>query len=101
MTSSALDISLSEFAIDGELRAPAGDVTLNIVNAGAIEHNVAVRNLGVQSNNLQSRGVDTLALGKLKPGTYELYCAIAGHAESGMVAELEIGETDEFEPADR
>ena len=100
MTSSALDISLSEFAIDGELRAPAGDVTLNIVNAGAIEHNVAVRNLGVQSNNLQSRGVDTLALGELKPGTYELYCAIAGHAESGMVAELEIGETDEFEPAD-
>ncbi|MDG1265078.1 MAG: multicopper oxidase domain-containing protein [Ilumatobacter sp.] len=100
MTSSALDISLSEFAIDGELRAPAGDVTLNIVNAGAIEHNIAVRNLGVQSNNLQSRGVDTLALGELKPGTYELYCAIAGHAESGMVAELEIGETDEFEPAD-
>ena len=50
--SSALDISLTEFAIDGELSAPAGDVTLNIVNAGAIEHNVAVRELGVQSNNL-------------------------------------------------
>lgn len=83
--SSALDISLSEFAIDGELSAPAGDVTLNIVNAGAIEHNVAVRELGVQSNNLQSRGVDTLTLGKLEPGTYERYCAIAGHAESGMV----------------
>ena len=47
--SSALDISLSEFAIDGELSAPAGDVTLNIVNAGAIEHNVAVRELGVRA----------------------------------------------------
>jgi manganese oxidase len=98
--STALDISLSEFAIDGELSAPAGDVTLNIVDAGAIEHNVAVRELGVQSNNLQSRGVDTLALGELEPGTYELYCAIAGHAKSGMVAELEIGEADEYEPAD-
>ena len=98
--SSDLDISLSEFAIEGELSAPAGDVTLNVVNAGAIEHNVAVRELGVQSNNLQSRGVDTLALGELEPGTYELYCAIAGHAESGMVAELEIGEADSFAPAD-
>jgi plastocyanin len=98
--SSALDISLSEFAIDGELGAPAGAVTLNIVNAGAIEHNVAVRELDLQSNNLQSRGVDTLALGELEPGTYELYCSIPGHAESGMVAELEISDADSFEPAD-
>jgi len=98
--SSALDISLSEFAIDGELGAPAGAVTLNIVNAGAIEHNVAVRELDVQSNNLQSRGVDTLALGELEPGTYELYCSIPGHAESGMVADLEISDADSFQPAD-
>ena len=98
--SSALDISLSEFAIEGELSAPAGDVTLNIVNGGAIEHNLAVRELGLQSNNLMSRGVDTLSLGELEPGTYELYCSISGHAESGMTAELVIGEADSFEPAD-
>ncbi|MGA9276550.1 multicopper oxidase domain-containing protein [Ilumatobacter sp.] len=99
-SSSALDVSLSEFAIEGELNAPAGDVTLNIVNAGAIEHNLAVRELDIQSNNLQSRGVDTLALGDLDAGTYELFCSISGHAESGMVAELTIGEADEFEDAD-
>ena len=98
--SSALDISLSEFAIDGELNAPAGNVTLNVVNGGAIEHNVAVRELDIQSNNLMSRGVDTLALGELEPGTYELYCTISGHAESGMTAELVIGEADSFVPAD-
>jgi FtsP/CotA-like multicopper oxidase with cupredoxin domain len=98
--SSALDISLSEFAIDGELSAPAGNVTLNVVNGGAIEHNVAVRELDIQSNNLMSRGVDTLALGELEPGTYELYCTISGHAESGMTAELVIGEADSFVPAD-
>ena len=97
---SDLDISLSEFAIDGELSAPAGDVTLNIVNGGAIEHNVAVRELGLQSNNMQSRGVDTLALGNLEEGTYELYCSISGHAESGMVTELVITSEDDFEPAD-
>jgi plastocyanin len=99
-TSSDLDISLSEFAIDGELSAPAGNVTLNVVNGGAIEHNLAVRELGVQTSNLMSRGVDTLALGELEPGSYELYCTISGHAESGMTAELVVTDADEFAPAD-
>lgn len=98
--STDLDISLSEFAIDGELIAPAGNVTLNVVNGGAIEHNLAVRELGIQSNNMQSRGVDTLALGELTPGTYELYCSISGHEQSGMAAELEVTEADSFQPAD-
>ncbi|WP_162142075.1 multicopper oxidase domain-containing protein [Ilumatobacter coccineus] len=98
--SSDLDISLTEFAIEGELSAPAGDVTLNVVNAGAIEHNLAVRELGIQSNNMMSRGVDSLALGELTPGTYELYCSISGHEASGMAAELVITDADSFEPAD-
>jgi FtsP/CotA-like multicopper oxidase with cupredoxin domain len=98
--SSDLDISLSEFAIEGELSAPSGDVTLKIVNGGAIEHNLAVRELDLQSNNMQSRGVDTLELGALEEGTYELYCSISGHAESGMVAELVITDDEAFEPAD-
>ena len=89
-TSSELDVSLTEFSIDGELSAAEGDVTLNVVNAGSLEHNLAVRELGVQTANLTSRGVDTLALGELEPGTYEVYCTISGHAESGMSNELVI-----------
>ncbi|MFK8024389.1 MAG: multicopper oxidase domain-containing protein [Ilumatobacter sp.] len=98
--SSDLDISLSEFAIEGELTAPAGNVTLNVVNGGAIEHNLAVRELGVSTPNLMSRGVDALALGELEPGTYELYCSIAGHDTSGMVADLTITDADTFAPAE-
>ncbi|MFT6289981.1 MAG: FtsP/CotA-like multicopper oxidase with cupredoxin domain [Ilumatobacter sp.] len=97
--STDLDISLTEFAVEGELTAPAGDVTLNIVNAGAIEHNLAVRETGAQSNNMMSRGVDALALGALTPGTYELYCTISGHAESGMSADLVVTDAETFEPA--
>jgi FtsP/CotA-like multicopper oxidase with cupredoxin domain len=97
--SSDLDISLSEFSIDGELSAPAGNVTLNVVNGGAIEHNLEVRELGARTPNMMSRGVDTLALGELEPGTYELFCSISGHAESGMTAELVITDADNFDPA--
>jgi uncharacterized cupredoxin-like copper-binding protein len=94
-----LDISLTEFAIDGELTAPAGAVTLNVVNGGAIEHNLAVRELGVSTPNLTSRGADSIALGELTPGSYELFCSISGHAASGMVAELDIVDAKSFEPA--
>jgi plastocyanin len=89
-TSSELDVSLTEFSIDGELSAAEGDVTLNVVNAGSLEHNLAVRELDIQTRNMTSRGVDTLALGELEPGTYEVYCTISGHAESGMSNELVI-----------
>lgn len=96
---SDLDISLSEFAIEGELTAPAGNVVLNVVNGGAIEHNLEVRGLDARTPNLMSRGVDALALGELEPGTYELFCSISGHESSGMVADLVITDADEFAPA--
>jgi plastocyanin len=88
--STTVDVQLSEFAIDGELVAEEGDVTINVVNAGAIEHNLSVRETGAQTRNLQSRGVDQLDLGTLDAGTYSLYCTISGHAESGMEAELVV-----------
>lgn len=97
--SSDLDISLTEFSIDGELTAPAGNVTLNIVNAGAIEHNLAVRETTAATPNLTSRGLAALPLGQLEPGTYELFCSIAGHEGSGMVADLVITDADTFAPA--
>ncbi len=95
-----LDIELNEFAIEGELTAPAGNVSLNIVNTGAIEHNLAVRELDVVSRNLMSRGTDSLVLEDMAAGTYELYCTIPGHEASGMVNTLEIIEGDAYEPAD-
>ncbi|MFK7918462.1 MAG: multicopper oxidase domain-containing protein [Ilumatobacter sp.] len=97
--SSELEISLTEFAIEGELSAPAGNVNLNIVNAGAIEHNLEVRELGAASPNLMSRGVAALPLGQLQPGSYELFCSIAGHESSGMSADLVITDADSFAPA--
>jgi plastocyanin len=92
--STELNVQLSEFAITGDLTAPEGDVTLDVVNAGAIEHNLAVRDTDLVTPNLQSRGVATLPLGDLSAGTYEVYCTIAGHADSGMVADLVVVEGD-------
>jgi plastocyanin len=86
---STLNVVLGDFTIAGDLAAPAGDVRLQAVNQGAIVHNVGIRR-GPISGDMQSGGTFTIGLGTLAPGTYQLYCDIVGHVESGMVADLVI-----------
>ncbi len=88
--SSTLSVEVREFSIDGELTAPSGEVTLAITNVGSQNHNVGVRELGVLSPNVGPGGTVTLALGDVPPGTYEVYCEVPGHADSGMVNTLTI-----------
>jgi FtsP/CotA-like multicopper oxidase with cupredoxin domain len=91
--STTLDVSLSEFSIDGDLTAPAGDVDLDIVNEGSADHNLIVRGTDIRTEDISSGGTDTLALGTLPPGEFELYCDIEGHEASGMVNTLTIAES--------
>ncbi len=85
-----LNLSVQEFSITGDLVAPAGEVTLLIENNGSMAHNVAVRELDVVSNNVGSGGTTSLFLGDLPPGEYTLFCDIAGHEASGMIATLTV-----------
>ena len=94
-----LEVSLSEFKIEGQLTAPAGNVVLNVFNDGAIEHNLAIKGTDILSKNLLSRGLDIVNVPNLTAGTYELYCTIPGHEGSGMVADLVITEPGTAAPA--
>lgn len=89
-TQTTLNISVQEFSITGDLVAPAGEVTLLIANNGSMTHNVEVRDLGQVSPDVGPGGTVSLALGDLGPGTYELFCNIAGHEGSGMVTTLTV-----------
>ncbi|MFM8794284.1 MAG: multicopper oxidase domain-containing protein [Acidimicrobiales bacterium] len=89
--STTVSVTLTEFAITMEpATVPAGKVTLQIHNAGAAEHNVAVPSLSKRTANIAVGGNVTLELGNLSDPV-ELICEIAGHKESGMVATLGIG----------
>ena len=90
VTETQLNVTLTEFAIDGELTAPAGRVLLAISNEGSLDHNVAVRGTNMRSQMLGAGGSTVLDLGELAPGTYELWCEVAGHDASGMNADLVI-----------
>lgn len=87
-----LAVNLSEFAISGELSAPPGEVSLLVTNNGSQQHNVVVRETGAETPILNGGATATLDLGTLDAGTYELFCSVVGHVESGMVASLEISD---------
>ncbi|MGH1503334.1 MAG: multicopper oxidase domain-containing protein [Acidimicrobiales bacterium] len=88
--STTLDVTLREFSIDGNLTAPAGEVTLRLTNSGSMAHNVEIPALGALSPDLGPGGSFDLVLGELAPGTYEVICNVAGHEASGMVATLTV-----------
>ena len=89
-SSTTIDVALTEFAIEGDLTAPAGQVTLAVSNVGSVEHNLVVRELGSSTPMIAAGGSATLALGDLPAGTYQLFCEVAGHESSGMSADLVI-----------
>ena len=82
-------IDLSEFAIHGDLAAPAGDVVLDVLNVGAAPHNLRLQG-GPITRDLNAGEGQLLDLGELAPGNYELFCEIAGHRESGMSTTFEV-----------
>ena len=89
-SSTVVEVSLSEFKIDGTLTAPAGKVTLKATNKGTVEHNLAFVSTGQVTKNIAPGASESLDLGELKAGSYDIQCNIPGHADSGMKAKLVV-----------
>ena len=66
----------------------AGTTTFQIENTGAIEHDLALVG-GPKSPLIKPKGSGTLTV-KLKPGTIELYCTVAGHKAAGMDVKVKV-----------
>ncbi len=84
-------VSLTEFAIEGDLELKPGEVQFAISNEGAIVHNIAIDGVG-QSDDFNGGEAGNWDAGNLAPGTYELFCAIPGHKDAGMVTTLVVSE---------
>lgn len=73
------------------LDAAAGDVTFTFTNPSAVPHNFAIRGPGIASpitsKTVQDGGSDSIKV-SLKPGVYEYFCAVDGHADGGMKGKL-------------
>ena len=82
----AVTIDEKEFSLTPkQATAGSGAVTVTAKNVGTIAHNLEVEGSGVEKKtaNIQPGSSAALKL-NLKPGTYQMYCTVPGHKQSGM-----------------
>ncbi len=87
-----LDVELGDIYIRPQQLAAASGapLTLNVKNAGAIQHDLQVE--GVGATAMLDPGTDeALDLGTLADGTYTIFCSVPGHREGGMSGTLTVG----------
>jgi plastocyanin len=65
------------------LTAPAGKVTVQLINDGSLTHTFQIHGIDgkIDVNGSTKSGCHTFDLTK---GTYSYYCGIAGHEQAGM-----------------
>jgi uncharacterized cupredoxin-like copper-binding protein len=87
-----LDLKAEDIKYDTTaLTAKVGDtVTVNLQNAGALEHSFLIDELGVKLEKVQPGQTGTVTFTVSKAGTYTFYCDVPGHKEAGMTGTLTV-----------
>ena len=88
-TPGSIKVTLTEFKYStSTIELKAGDkATLDLKNAGAVEHDFVVDAASLKVS-IQPGKSATRTIGPLAAGSYEIYCSVPGHKESGMKAQL-------------
>lgn len=90
---SEVKVGLSDFAYTPKtIEVPADKkFTLVVTNTGSVEHDLVVDALKINVVHVLPNGKPTTQeIGPLKAGTYNVYCAVAGHKEAGMTGTLVV-----------
>ncbi len=96
-------VKLTEFKIElDKTSIPAGPVKFIVDNAGTVEHEMVLENVGDVDKPFEANGKEgeapdiepgksaTLEWTLDKPGQYQLGCHIPGHYEAGMVTTFTV-----------
>jgi plastocyanin len=78
-----------DFAFDQtELTAPAGEITIELVNESGIPHNVEIEGEDAVSETITEGSTELMV--SLEAGEYTFFCNIPGHREGGMEGTLTV-----------
>jgi len=73
------------------LTAKAGEsVTVNMQNAGALEHSFIIDEMSVRLEKVQPGQNASVTFTASTAGTYTFYCDVPGHKEAGMTGTLTV-----------
>jgi plastocyanin len=88
----AIKVEMGEFHFGpSNINAKPGKVTFNLVNMGAVPHDLVINGPSGPLNSPQvDAGGQKLWQVDLQPGTYEAICSLPGHASSGMKATVVV-----------
>lgn len=86
------DLTLTEFAIEGDLRVPPGNLVIELHNDGGLQHNLQFDG-GEISPMVNSGDSLEFEIGNVEPGEYIIICEVPGHSAAGMTATLVVDET--------
>src|SRR3546814_3751902 len=91
------DLLRSEWSLEIDtVRVGAGIVRVRAVNEGALRHNLTVTKAGTFSEIYQTpllKPGEAVELPLLfAKGEYDLYCAVPGHRNAGMIAYFVVGD---------
>ncbi len=89
--SGTVRVSMTEFAFDPDpIVLTRGDARLDVVNDGAVAHDLVIGQLGKGTPDLPPGERMVLDLSDQPAGTYQVVCDLPGHTEAGMVTELTL-----------
>jgi plastocyanin len=74
----------------GTLTAPAGEVSIELVNESSVPHAVEVEGNGVEEESETVTGSNTTLSVDLEPGEYVFYCPVGNHRAGGMEGTLTV-----------
>jgi len=102
-----INVNMTDFQFTpNQFTVPAGqEITLNVVNTGAVVHNFVIMNFGTtagdafadddetniywQERDIQPGGdFNVTFVAPTEPGEYQVVCRTEGHIASGMVGKL-------------
>src|SRR3546814_11250729 len=88
---------LSEWSLEIDaIRVGAGIVRVRAVNVGTLRHNLTVTKAGTFSEIYQTPLLDPGEVVELPllfaKGEYDIYCAVPGHRNAGMIAYFVVGD---------
>jgi plastocyanin len=87
-----VEVRLSEFTIQMPQSLQAGRTVFRIVNDGTAQHGFEIEGPDVSDSlgsSVQPGEEATLSV-DLEPGSYEVWCPVADHAEQGMRTTLQV-----------
>lgn len=73
-----------------EYAAKAGSITIELVNDGSQPHTLLIEKASFKKIAVNSKGDTAQGTASLDPGTYTIYCDVAGHRGAGMEAKLVV-----------